>query len=153
MENDPKQNRTRRIGGNILIALPGLILVMSGMVKFAHVPAVVAQMAASGFAGGKLTLVAALELLSAGLFLYPRARSVGVLVLSSFLGGAICTHVQLGEYAKVLPTFILLSLVWIGTWLRHPEVLWSLSPAWQSQNNSAKDAAKGGLQRAQDARY
>jgi hypothetical protein len=100
---------------------------MSSILKFAGVPGVVHQMAAAGYSDGKLTLVAALEISSAVLFLYPRTISFGLLLLSSFLGGAICTHVQMGEYAKGLPPSILLVLAWIGTWLRHPQALWSLS--------------------------
>jgi len=102
-----------------------LVVTMSAIVKFAGVPGVVHNMAADGFSDGKLTLVAALEILSAALFLFPRTRSFGVLVLSSFLGGAICTHVQMSEYAKGIGTSILLTLAWIGTWLRHPQAFWS----------------------------
>jgi len=110
-----------------LILLTGLALASSGILKFAQVPAVVHQMAASGFAGGKLTLVAALEVLSAALFILPRTRSLGLLMLSAFLGGAICTHVQLGEYSKAGGPSVLLFLAWIGTGLRHPESYWSLN--------------------------
>ena len=84
-------------------------MTMSSILKFARVPGVVQEMAASGFADGKLTMVAALELLCAALFLYPRTRSFGLLLLSSFLGGAICTHVQMGEYAKAVGPCILLT--------------------------------------------
>ena len=125
MEREVTPSRTRCIAGSVLIILLGLVLALSALVKFAHVPAVVNQMAASGFANGKLTLVAALELLSAALFLFSRTRSVGLLMLSAFLGGAICTHVQLGEYSKAGGPSVLLLLTWIGTWLRHPQVLWS----------------------------
>jgi hypothetical protein len=118
------QQRTRRSAGNILIFLLGLTLTMSSIVKFAGVPGVVHNMAADGFANGKLTLVATLEILSAALFLFPRTRSFGVLVLSSFLGGAICTHVQMSEYVKGIGPFILLTLTWVGVWLRHPQALW-----------------------------
>lgn len=126
MDREATQNRTRRNAGNILIVLLGLLLASSAIVKFAHVQAVVNKMAALGFSDGRLTLVATLELLSAVLFLFSRTRSLGLLVLSAFLGGAICTHVQLGEYAKAGGPSFLLFLVWIASWLRHPQVLWSL---------------------------
>jgi DoxX-like family len=100
-------------------------------------------MAALGFPDGKLLLVATLELLSAALFLYPRTRSMGLLVLSSFLGGAICTQVQLGEYAKVGGPSILLSLAWLGTWLRHPQVLWSLNPRRADTNQLVENRGEG----------
>ena len=125
MGDEGTQTRVRRIAGNILIFLPGLVVTVSSIVKFAGLPGVVQNMTADGFSGGKLTLVAALEILSAALFLFPRTRSFGVLILSSFLGGAICTHVQMGEYAKAIGPSVLLTLSWIGTWLRHPQALWN----------------------------
>ncbi len=125
MDTDLAEHRTRRIAGKILIFLPGFALIMSAILKFAHVPGVVSQMAASGFTDGKLTLVATLEILSGGLFLSSRTRSFGLLMASAFLGGAICTHIQMGEFAKAVPPSILLALAWVGTWLRHPQVLWS----------------------------
>jgi DoxX-like family len=128
MNRGVTEGRVRRSAGSILIVLAGFALVSSAIVKFARVSAVVSQMAASGFADGKLTLVASLELLSAALFLVPRTRSIGVLVLSAFLGGAICSHVQLGQFAKAIGPSILLGLSWVGTYLRDPEVLWSFAP-------------------------
>ena len=148
MDRDVIQSRTRRIAGSILIVLMGLLLASSAIVKFAHVPAVVTQMAALGFSGGKLMLVATLELFSAALFLYPRTRSVGLLVLSSFMGGVICTHVQFGEYAKALAPSFLLSLAWIGSWLRDPQVLWSLDVPHPGTNQLTDNRGQGWASRS-----
>ncbi len=125
MEDNGKQQRIRWIAGNILIFLSGLAVTLGAIVKFAGVPGVVQTMATAGFSGGKLTFVAALELLSGSLFLLPRTRSFGLLMLSAFLGGAICSHVQVGEYAKGIGPSLILSLAWVGTWLRHPQALWN----------------------------
>lgn len=124
MDRNETETRAARTIGNVLIFLPGLAVMMSSVLKFAGVPAVVHTMAAEGFSGGKLTLVATLEILSAALFLYPRTRALGVLMLSSFLGGAICTHLRMDEYAKAIGPCTLLTLSWIGTWLRHSQALW-----------------------------
>ena len=115
--------RLRSITGTVLITLGGLLLLGSSSAKFAHVSGVVAQLAHVGIAGEKLTFVAALELLSALLFLTPPTRSAGLLFVSSFLGGAIATHLQ-HEQSIVAPSMVLL-LVWVGTLLRHPQMLWS----------------------------
>ena len=77
-----------------------------------------------GFDGGRLTFVAGLEILSGLLFLVPFTRSFGLLLVSSFLGGAIATHLQHGQ-PIVQPSFVLF-LIWLGTWLRHPRILWSV---------------------------
>jgi hypothetical protein len=54
-------------------------------------------MALAGITGEKLAIVATLEFQSAVLFLYPKTRSFGVAFLSAFLGGAVSTHVRIGD--------------------------------------------------------
>jgi hypothetical protein len=116
--------KARRITGTTLIIVGGALLLGSAAAKFAHVPQVVVEMSAHGLSGGKLTFVAILELLSGLLFLIPATRSAGLLLVSSFLGGGIATHLQHGE--PIFPPAILLTLMWLGAWLRHPVILWSL---------------------------
>lgn len=116
----------RRIVANILIFLGGLVLLASASGKFAHAPQVVAEFQAWGFEG-KLTLIAAGETLCALLFLIPFTRSIGMLLVSSYMGGAIATHMQHGQTAHTLGAAAFLSILWLGAWLRHPEMLWSLS--------------------------
>jgi hypothetical protein len=118
-------SRKRRITGNVLVILFGAMLIGSSGAKFAHVPAVVTQLGAMGFTGDSLMFIAVLEIVSAVLFLIPLTRSGGLLLVSSFLGGAIAAHLQHGE-PIIQPSFVLL-LIWLGTWLRHPEILWSLN--------------------------
>ena len=125
MTNEANKSQGRSRTGSVLLALPGIAVILSETMKFLRIPAVVQQMAAAGFSEGKLLLVASLGMASAVLFLYPRTRSAGILLLSSFLGGAICIHVQRGEYSTAVAPATLLVLAWIGTYLRHPEMLWS----------------------------
>jgi hypothetical protein len=114
--------KTRRIIGITLIVVGGVLLLGSAGAKLAHVPPVVAQMSSVGFTGEQLTFVAILELFSGLLFLIPATRSAGLLLVSSFLGGAIATHLQHGQ--PVLPPSLMLILMWLGAWLRHPVILW-----------------------------
>jgi hypothetical protein len=109
----------------MLIAVSSLMLIGSAGAKFAHVPKVVTELGAMGFGGNKLTFIAALEVSSALLFLTPYTRPAGLLLVSSFLGGAIATHMQHSQ-PIIQPSFVLF-LIWLGTWLRHPEVLRSWS--------------------------
>ena len=117
--------RKRQTFGKVLVNMGGVMLIGSAAAKFAHVPQVVSQLGAMGFDGGRLTFIAGLEVVSAVLFLVPFTRSVGLLLVSSFLGGAIATHLQHGQ-PIVQPSFVLF-LIWLGAWLRHPQILWSLS--------------------------
>ena len=113
-----------RTAGNVLIFLGGLALIGSASAKFARVPQVVSELNGFGFQG-KLMLIATGEALSALLLLVPPTRSIGVLLVSGLLGGAIATHMQHGQ--PYVGPAVLLVLVWLGSWLRHPETLWSLT--------------------------
>jgi hypothetical protein len=132
VSNRPSSRRP--FAGAALISLVGALLIFSAAMKFAGVPGVVRQMAADGFAGSKLLFIAMLEVFSTALFLWPRTRSIGLLLVSSYLGGAICVHVQLGEFPKAIPPSAILSLAWIGALLRHPQVLWSFAPRESRRN-------------------
>lgn len=114
-------NALRQKVGTGLIVFIGVVLCGSAIAKLAHVPKVVTQLGAMGFAGDRLTLIAVLELLSAGLFLFRGTRALGLLLISAFLGGAVAAHVQHGEL-PLQPAFVL-GLVWLAAWLWHPGIL------------------------------
>lgn len=122
--HDLSTGRIWGIASNVLIFLSGLILIASAASKFAHVPRVVTELSGLGFAGNRLLFIATLEVFSALLFLLPASRSIGLLLVSSFMGGAIAAH--LGHGRSILQPGLVLALIWLGAWLRHPEILWSL---------------------------
>jgi len=134
----------RQITGNLLMILGGLTLIGSAGAKFAHVPKLVTELGAMGFDGDKLLFIAALEVISALLFLVPLTRSAGLLLVSSFLGGAIATHLQ--HRQPIAQPSLVLFVMWLGTWLRHPVILWSLrSPAKETSRTVSAPARIGGL--------
>jgi len=112
----------RTMAGITLIYLPAILLAGSAMAKFAHAPGVVHQMAAIGFAGPKLMLIASLEILSALLFAWPGTRPLGILMVSAYLGGAICAHAAVSDYPHTIPASVVLALAWTGMWMRYPEI-------------------------------
>jgi DoxX-like protein len=138
-------SKKRRMGGNFLIGLTGLPLIGSAVSKFAHIPAVVTQMAAIGFDNDRLMFVAFLEVVCTALFLIPATRSIGLLLISAYLGGAVATHLQHGLPLSQ-PSFVL-ALIWLGMWLRHPEILWSFGKSGASGNAlSYQEQRKGAAQ-------
>jgi len=116
MTTTTRVSKVRNIVSNILIFLPGIALLASSITKFLHVPAIVAQMTALGISGPRLMIVAVLEFASSALFLVPKTRPFGLLLVSAYLGGAIAA--QLGHGQPPVPPAVLLALIWIGTWLR-----------------------------------
>jgi len=124
-------SRKRKTAGLGLMTLGAILLLGSAGAKLAQVPQVLSQLAAAGFSPAKVMFVAFLEIFSSVLFLVPATRSFGILLVSSFLGGAIATHLQHSQ--SIVPPSIVLLVIWLGAWLRHPEVL-----GGQHQNHSAE---------------
>ncbi|OIP85334.1 MAG: hypothetical protein AUK44_00070 [Porphyromonadaceae bacterium CG2_30_38_12] len=66
-------------------------------------------------------IIAAGEIISALLFLFPKTNKLGTLLLSSYMGGAIILHMT-GGMSIAMPSVVLI-LVWIVAFMRNPELL------------------------------
>lgn len=111
-----KTSRTTWIGRGIS-ALPVLMLLMSAGMKLSHAPDFVAQWTDKlGWPVERLTAIAVLELAVTALYVFPRTAVLGAVFLSAYLGGAVATHVRVGD-PFVIP--ILLGVAaWVGIYLR-----------------------------------
>jgi len=58
------------------------------------------------------------------LYAYPRSAVLGAILLTAFLGGAICVHFRLGALGNPpqIICLILAALVWGGLYLREPRL-------------------------------
>lgn len=103
--------------GRVLTALPVLALAMSAGMKLAGRPEVVEVFVGHfGFPAGALAPIGAVELLCAVACVVPRSAVLGAVLATGYLGGAIVTHVRIGE-GFALP-LLLGVLVWGGLFLR-----------------------------------
>jgi DoxX-like protein len=134
--NSSLVGKKRRITGTVLMMLASVMLIGSAGAKLAHVPKVVTELGAMGFDGNRLIFIAILEILSAVLFLIPITRSFGLLMVSAYMGGAIATHV--GHDQPFIQPAMVLVIFWLGTWLRHPQILWSSFPATVASSEIAQ---------------
>jgi hypothetical protein len=75
--------------------------------------------------GERVRLIGAGAVLAALFLLNPRTSLLGILLTSSFWGGAICIHMAHGE--PYLFQAVLLVLSWFGAYLRNRAVLSSFS--------------------------
>lgn len=67
-----------------------------------------------------MKLLGASELILTGLFLYPRSMKIGLLLLTGYFGGAMAVELSHGSIF-VFPAAIL-SIVWIGAYMRNPSL-------------------------------
>src|SRR5262245_41960460 len=115
-------SRARRITGWVLTGLLTALFVASAAAKLAGAAPVAETFRKWGLEDHVL-LIGMGELVSALLFAIPRTHSLGVLLLSAYMGGAIVTHMQHGE--GYIPQSVILVLIWVAGFLRHPELLQS----------------------------
>jgi hypothetical protein len=115
-------SKTRRIAAWILTGLLSALFVASAAAKLFQVEEAVKGFTELGL-GDHLILIGVGELVSAILFFIPRTTSLGLLLLSSYMGGAIVTHMQHGQ--PYIAQSVILVLIWVAGYLRHPEVLQS----------------------------
>jgi hypothetical protein len=66
-------------------------------------------------------IIAIGEITSALLFLFPKTNIYGLLLLSSYMGGAIIIHMT-GGLSIVMPSVVLI-LIWIVGFLRNPGLI------------------------------
>ena len=112
-----------KIAGLALHVLVGGLLIFTGLQKvIGSVPP--AALAIYGL-GDQARLIGAAAIVSALLLLIPGTSSLGVLLTSSFWGGAICIHMAHGE--PYLLQSVMLVLMWAGAYLRNPATLSSFS--------------------------
>jgi hypothetical protein len=123
----PALSKFRQRVGDVLIYLAVFVFIASGVTKFLHVPLAVTEMGLLGLTGFRYLLVASIEITSGVLLLIRPIRSFALLFNSAHVGGAICAHLIAGQYFAIVPSAIVLSVCWLGAFLRHPQVLWSLS--------------------------
>ncbi len=112
-------SRARRITGLILTALVGLFMIgASGLPKFADWPGKAAMMEHLGLPLTLVPTLGVIEIVVTLLYLIPRTSFVGAILLTAYLGGAVATHVRIGDpwwFPVVLGV-----LAWTGLALRLP---------------------------------
>ena len=77
-----------------------------------------------GFPSDLSPLLGGIMLLCALLFAIPRTATIGAILITAFAGGAICTHVRIGEIGSP-PQFIafaLAAVAWLSLWIRDASV-------------------------------
>lgn len=109
-----------KVAGWVLTVLLALLFMVSAGFKLSGSEEVGKQFAKLGLQGQE-RLIASGELISAVLFLIPLTHPLGVLLLSSYMGGAILAHMSHGE--PYLSQSIILVLIWVTGFLRRPSLL------------------------------
>jgi hypothetical protein len=106
--------------GRILSALPVLFLAFDAVAKLMRLPPVLEGMAKLGYSDTVVGPLGITLLVCVVLYAIPGTAVLGAILLTGYLGGAVATHVRVGDplLSHVLfPTYVA-ALVWGGLYLR-----------------------------------
>ena len=106
--------------GRAITALPILFLLFDSVIKLLNIPPVVESFTRLGYRTSIAMAIGLLELALIAIYLFPRTAIVGAVLLTGFLGGAIATHLRVGDPLlthTLFPVYIAAPL-WGGLWLR-----------------------------------
>ncbi len=127
LDDGARPRKWQRWLGRVLSALPMLALAVSASLKLSHAPQFVATWTDKlGWRESDLTTIGLLELACLAIYAVPRTAFVGAILLSAYLGGAVATHMRVGE-PFVVPV-ILGVLIWAGLVLRDERLRAPLLP-------------------------
>jgi hypothetical protein len=103
--------------GIVISALPVLNLLFAGYLKLAK-PAgsgVVEDFARLGYPESVILGIGILEIACTVIYLIPRTSVLGAILLTGYLGGAVATHVRIGDPSfNILAPIFVGALVWVG---------------------------------------
>lgn len=123
--------------GRVMSGLFVLFMLPDIAIKLLRFPIVDAMMSTLGYSPGVGFQIGVLELGLLVLYLLPGTRVLGAILFTALFGGAIASHLRVGDpwFSHVLFGVYLGGFAWGGLWLRDP-ALRALFP-WNGVNHSA----------------
>lgn len=113
--------KLQRITGWVMTALLEIMLIgLSGISKFMEFPGKKEMLDRMGISADLLSRIGVVEITVAILFLIPRTSFVGAILITAYLGGAIMTHLRIGDpwfFPVILGVFM-----WVALGLRNPAI-------------------------------
>jgi hypothetical protein len=110
--------------GRIMSAFVVIALVADGTVQLFAPTRIASMLQETGFAIEVTRVVGPIILACAILYAIPATAVLGAILVTGFLGGAICAHVRIGELGSPpeLISLLLGALTWGGLYARDPRI-------------------------------
>ena len=117
-------SKKRLWAGRILSGAAVLFLLFDGVIKVMVIAPVVQSFARLGWPVHISRSIGILELFLIVVYVIPRTSVLGAILLTGYLGGAVATHVRVGDplFTHVLFPIYVAVLLWGGLFLRDDRV-------------------------------
>jgi hypothetical protein len=111
-------------GGRVASGFAVAFLAFDAIFKLTQNPQALEGTAELGYPVSVLFGIGVLEAVCLAFYLLPRTAVLGALLWTGYLGGAIATHVRVGNplFSHVLFPIYVALFIWGGLWLRDPRV-------------------------------
>jgi ABC-type transport system involved in cytochrome c biogenesis permease component len=119
LTNAPGSKARLRTGG-ILSGLAALFLTFDAVMKFVKPAPVIQAFAQTGWPDRLAVPLGIILLACTALYVIPRTSVLGAMLLTGYLGGAVATHLRIGDplFSHVLFPVYVGVLLWAGLYLR-----------------------------------
>lgn len=106
--------------GRILSTLGALFLLWDSVMKLMRPPVVLESFERLGYPAGVAIGIGLLQLFCLAIYVIPRTSVLGAILLTGFLGGAVASHVRVGDplLTHVLFPAYIGAMLWLGLYLR-----------------------------------
>ncbi len=110
--------------GRIISAFVVVALLVDGAVQLFAPAQIASMLQETGFAADLTRVVGPIILACAILYAIPATAALGAILVTGFLGGAICAHVRIGELGSPPEIIALLlgAMTWAGLYARDPRI-------------------------------
>ena len=120
--------------GRVLSAAPALLFLVNGTISMFKPPFVVEGTLQMGYPESTIVGMAVVLVASTLLYVLPVTSALGAVLLTGYLGGAVATHVRVGDpWSNIVMPIVFATVIWAGLWLRSSQVrsFWRGKPAGQ----------------------
>ena len=119
-------SRTALWTGRVLSGIAVLFLIFDGAIKLVPIQPVTDSLRELGYPATDsfARFLGIVTLLCTALYAWPRTALLGAVLLTAIMGGAIASHLRLGDplFSHTLFGVYLGLLFWVGLWLRDERV-------------------------------
>lgn len=136
-------SKLKIVGWSLSGLLSAFLAIASASGKFTQWEGKAEMFAALGWSENVMVRIGIVEVVIAGLFLCPRTGFVAAILLSAYLGGAVATHVRVGD--PFFMPIIIGVVAWIALGLRDPRVFslaFTKAPSTDQDSQPDSDESK-----------
>jgi hypothetical protein len=106
--------------GRVISILASLMFLVSAFFKFKGGPDLAEGMTHLGLPASMVIPLGILEVTVTVVYLIPQTAVLGAVLLTGYIGGALCTHWRVGD--SFIVHIVLGLMMWLGLYLREPRL-------------------------------